>query len=127
MRRIDWTSIETGSTGRGIPDSNGCVDGIEFWIEFKQTKHWRAGLRPEQVGWLLRRTRAGGRTFVAIRRASDELWLYRGDMAAHLVSRSLKDLRLQTLGLWHGGPGAWPWDEIEKCLKIPALSMGYKT
>jgi len=57
---FDWVSIESGSTGGGIPDSNYCVrtndiTGIEGWIEHKQTDGWAVTLRPEQVGWIARR------------------------------------------------------------------------
>ena len=57
----------------GTPDYNDCVDGVEFWIEFKQTKEmpkradtpvFRDALRAEQVVWLYKRALAGGRCFI---------------------------------------------------------------
>ena len=27
--------IETGMTGSGVPDVNGCYAGVEFWLELK--------------------------------------------------------------------------------------------
>lgn len=57
----------------GTPDYNDCIEGVEFWLEFKQTKAmpkrpetpvFRDALRPEQVVWLYLRARAGGRCFI---------------------------------------------------------------
>lgn len=121
---IHWVSIETGGTGRGIPDSNGCRDGNEFWVEFKQTKTHSVGLRPEQVAWLMRRSRVGGSCFVAVRcrteagprrgPARDELWLFRGSDAVELKQDGLNCCL--HLGVWEGGPANWCWAEIERQL-----------
>lgn len=141
---FDWTSVETGGTGRGVPDSNYCakvemtagmaldpvldvsatvVKGVEGWIEFKQTSGWACTLRPEQVGWLVRRSMHGGRVFVATRRyhdghsraeATDELWLHSGQWARELKSEGLR--AVDPLGVWHGGPSGWDWDEIRRLL-----------
>lgn len=57
----------------GTPDLNGCISGVEFWIEFKQVKSmpkrpdtpvFKGCLRPEQVVWLYKRSRVGGRCFI---------------------------------------------------------------
>lgn len=113
-------SIETGGTGRGVPDTNYCLRGVEGWIEFKATKHWKIDKTeslPLQVAWIERRVRAGGRVFVVVRRAGSELWLLRPEAARALVTLSLRDLPPSTvLGRWHGGPGAWPWGEIAQIL-----------
>jgi hypothetical protein len=109
---VHWVSVESGGTSRGIPDANGCLDGKEFWIEFKQCAHWKVPLRAEQIGWLLRRTRAGGRTFIAVRRADTELWLFNGSGAKQLAELGLKACRDQAFGVWHGGPAAWDWAKI---------------
>ena len=114
LPQFDWTSIETGGTGRGIPDSNYCIDGVEGWIEFKRTLHWTAGLRPEQVGWMMRRTRHGGRCFIAIRRKTvskgvpvDQLWLYSGRDAQALHANGMR--AVEPLALYND---AWNWPEI---------------
>ena len=113
LPQVHWQSIESGMTGRGIPDTNGCCQGQEFWIEFKENKHWVVALRPEQIGWMLQRTRAGGRVFVALRRAVNELWLLDGAAA-----KDLRDLGLRrcpssaVLGVYSGGPRAWDWGDI---------------
>lgn len=122
LPQVHWQAIEVGLVGRGVPDTNGCHQGAEFWIECKSTDYWSINLEPEQVGWLLRRHRAGGRTFVAVRRrfaarprspACDELWLCRGSAA-----RELKDAGLDgappgaVLGRWHRGPKSWDWPSV---------------
>ncbi len=115
MPAADWCSIESGLTGAGIPDLNGCVGGCEFWVECKACTRWAVTVRPMQVGWPLRRARAGGRTFFAVRRrapagprrgdAVDELWLIRGSAAAELRDLGLRNNYPDILlGLWRGGP-----------------------
>lgn len=120
-----WQSIETGGTGRGVPDSNFCVGGVEGWVEFKKTEGWTVDLRTEQIGWLLERSVRGGRCFVVIRRKNqggprrgasvDEVWIYRGAMARRL---KLEGLRLQEGLIYHGtgGPGEWNWVKIAEAL-----------
>ena len=127
LPHMHWQSVETGSVGRGIPDSNCCHRGIEFWIEFKTTNAWSVDLRPEQIAWLLRRHRAGGRVFVGVRRqviagprkgpAVDELWLVHGWAAAELRQKGLKKISgPAVIGIYDNGPASWPWDKIERAL-----------
>lgn len=116
-----WQSIETGGTGRGIPDSNYCCDGIEGWVEFKQTEGWAVTLRPEQIGWLVTRSMRGGRVFIAVRRqhdggvrrgeSVDELWLLRGAAARELRTQGLQG-GVGVLGVWSGGPAGWDWQGV---------------
>jgi hypothetical protein len=126
---VHWQAVETGMTGRGIPDLNYCARGVEGWVECKQTTGWAVGLRPEQVAWLARRTRAGGRCWVAVRRkcpagprrvVADELWLVPG---THVVPLHREGLRAVlgdggAQGIWVGGPAAWDWREIAACLDL---------
>lgn len=67
LPRVHWQAMELGLMGSGCPDSNGCWDGTEFWVEDKHVDSEAAvvPLRPPQIGWILRRMRAGGRVFVA--------------------------------------------------------------
>jgi len=136
LPKIHWQSVETGGTGRGIPDSNGCglttdannsVVGIEFWIEFKVTAAWAVALRPEQVGWLTQRARHGGRVFVAVRRTSkggprsgppsDELWLLDGQYARDIKQDGLRKLPAGSLlSRSTGGPAQWDWQKIETAI-----------
>jgi hypothetical protein len=116
---VHWASIETGITEPGVPDLNGCSQGVEFWVECKATSGWTVTLRPEQIGWLDRRTRAGGRTFVAVRRhcsagahrsMADEIWLYPGHVARRLELLGLKGLR--PYAHFTGGPANWDWERL---------------
>lgn len=133
---VHWTSVETGGTGRGVPDSNFCIDGVEGWIEYKLTAGFAVNLRPEQVGWLVTRARHGGRCFVAVRRQcgegprrdkADELYLFAGFVARELrdeglrpfaVTKNAPTARRQAglLGCWTRGPSNWDWDEVRQLL-----------
>lgn len=119
-----WVSVETGLTEQGVPDSNYCVDGIEGWVEFKLSTTNKVHLRSEQIGWLERRSRAGGHTFIAIRFrhgggprkgvAIDQLSIYAGAVAR---SVALRGLAVPPLVRFEGGPSRWNWATVEKTLK----------
>lgn len=114
---VHWQAIELGVIGSGVPDTNGCHSAVDFWIEMKSTDTYAVGLEPEQVGWTLRRLRAGGRTFVATRRAHaggpkkgsavDELHLHEGWDAPILRAEGL--LAAPPLYVGSGGPSKWDW------------------
>lgn len=138
--QFDWCSIETGPATGGVPDSNYCAPrpdtgrakdawvglGIEGWVEYKQTGGWAVTLKPEQVGWICRRVRYGGRVWIAVRQqapagprreARDALWLVPGRYA-----REARELGLRGLAgalacpAWQGGPARWPWAEVARLL-----------
>lgn len=119
-----WQGVEIGGTGRGVPDSNYCSDGIEGWIEFKLSGAWSVDLRPEQIAWIERRTRARGRVFIVVRRKGeggprigpkfDELWLYRGADVRALAVGGMKELPPE--GRWAGGVARWDWEAVRKIL-----------
>ena len=130
LPEVHWQAIETGGTGRGVPDSNGCWRGREFWVEYKRTGTGRVPLRPEQVGWLSRRGRGGGRVRVAVRQVHkggprkgppvDALWLLEGVHAVDIVERGLHwDLASFVIRRWDGGPSRWDWDRVLWCLTHP--------
>jgi hypothetical protein len=111
-----WTSIET-LTVNGVPDAEFCFDASQGWIEYKFTSGYQVGLRPEQIGWALRRARAGGRSFVAVRRTADkvdELYIFAGADAARLKLLGLKVV--EPLGRFAGGPPAWNWERVSDLL-----------
>lgn len=118
---VQWTSVETGLTQAGVPDSEGAYRGAQWWIECKATSGWAVGLEVFQIGWHLRRAREGGTSFVAVRRATtagprrgaavDELWLFRGSDVAELKNKGLRG-GSQALGKWSGGPSRWNWGEV---------------
>jgi hypothetical protein len=114
LRGFDFVAVETGATAGGVPDLNFCKNGVEGWCEMKACMHWRATIRPAQVGWTERRMRCGGRVFVAVRRAYEELWMFHGSQI-----RALKTERVDAvpnLGHWTGGTAKWDWPEIERIL-----------
>lgn len=115
-----WQSVETWSTGRGVPDLNYCCDGAEGWIEMKRVNGWRCRIDPEQIAWMERRIRAGGRVFLAARRREppQTFWLFSGSAARGLASlREAQPLLSAT-----GNPASWPWPEIAILLTGAARS-----
>jgi hypothetical protein len=119
LPQFDWCSLESPLTGRGIPDSNYCHDGCEGFVEFKKTEGWAVQLRSEQVGWIMRRWRHGGRVWVAVRRKSAELWLVPGDRSIQLKCHGLKAVPAEH---WDGGPGAWDWERVAYLLAPPRVA-----
>jgi hypothetical protein len=130
---FDWVSVESGTTGGGIPDSNYCArvapgEGAEGWIEYKQTTGWAVTLRPEQIGWIARRVRHGGRVHVAVRQrapagplrtARDVLWLIPGRHAVRAREEGLRAAWRVGVDVhrWEGGPSAWDWRAIAATLR----------
>jgi hypothetical protein len=132
LRDLHWQALELGVLGRGVPDSNYCGDGVDGWVEFKATETHAVPLRPEQVGWILRRCRAGGRVFIATRRQhdggpllgdpTDELWIHEGWDAATLKAEGL----LSAPPVLHneGGPSRWDWGLVRGVLTEWVFSRG---
>ena len=126
LPQFDWQSIESGLTGGGIPDSNFCRDGVEGWIEFKQTPGHAVTLKPEQVGWIARRVRRGGRVWIAVRQkapsgprteARDALWLIPGRHAPQAKMGGLRAVEtLPGVADWHHGPACWDWQAVADVL-----------
>lgn len=66
---IHFQRIETGLTGSGVPDVNGCAKGKEFWIELKEIHRGKSlTLRPMQIAWMAKRSAVGGQVFVLARK-----------------------------------------------------------
>ncbi len=132
-RGFQWQSIETGGTGLGIPDSNFCSEGVERWVEFKQTEAWAVPLSPEQVGWHKTRHARRGLTLIATRRwhdggprkgaPVDELWIHTGEHVSTLYENGLKSA--PAVGIWHGGPEAWDWEAVGDALKYPTGRLAH--
>jgi hypothetical protein len=126
LPKVHWQAIETGVTGRGVPDINGCWNGREAWVECKGARGTRLDIvhvSPEQVGWCEARTRAGGRVFLAVRRrgsmtnAVDELLLYRGS-ALRLFIDGQRLTDVVSLVSCGGGPARWDWPRVAAHLFI---------
>jgi hypothetical protein len=126
-----WQSIETGGTGRGVPDSNYCIPyhdprsgrgGREGWIEYKECSSAKIGLRPEQIAWISRRTRSGGRVMIAVRYRheggtrkgdpADELWMLEGGGVIDIAQRGLTKDAVWVLLRTLGGPQGWDWGRV---------------
>lgn len=63
LPQVHWQRIETGRTGSGIPDLNGCYSGVEAWAELKVHPSKLSSL---QRNWLNARAKAGGNVWVVI-------------------------------------------------------------
>jgi hypothetical protein len=123
-------------TSPGVPDAHATAGPplCEFWVEFKRTSGWTVPLEVEQVGWIKRHVRHGGRAYVAVRRLSaggprsppaDELYLLWGGGAAAVRAGGLRAvvgnppaLPRVLLGSWAGGPAAWDWGTVGGLLVI---------
>ena len=105
--------IETGLTGSGVPDVNGCKKGQEFWIELKEIHSGNSlTLRPMQVSWLAKRAMHGGQVFVLARK-NDEIKLFHVDGlegAQQLVKDGFKSKALLTLTI------PYEWEALSSAL-----------
>jgi hypothetical protein len=114
-----WQAVETAMTSQGVPDHNFCVEGVEGWVEHKQTHTYRVTLQPTQPGWIFRRCQNGGRVFVAVRRWKcaavhgdvDELWIVPGAHVLLLAREGLEVVRTVSL-VQGGGPRNWSWARV---------------
>lgn len=128
LKMVHWQAVETGGSGSGVPDSNGCCKGVDFWVEHRHTNHWAVGLNPFQVGWIDRRHRAGGRVWIAVRQTrglEDNLWLFAGGVVRELAAEGLRCARERQR--WGGGPTRWDWGEVLRVLTFtaePAATAG---
>lgn len=124
LPRFHWQRIESGLTGLGIPDLNGCKNGIEFWIENKCVRvGHKIKFQPGQVGWIERRRRNGGKVFIAVRYqipggprrgpAIDDIRLFSGN-DVRALDTDPRGVRPLLSG--QGGPSNWPWGLVESYL-----------
>lgn len=124
MPRVHWQGLELGLMASGVPDTNGCYQGQEFWVEFKWTDTYAVGLEALQVGWILRRMRAGGRVFVATWRetaggprsgpAESALFIHEGWDAAVLRAEGL--LGAPPVLIVEGPQSTWDWGLVQATL-----------
>lgn len=63
---VDWMRLEN-LVGTGMPDINGCLNGVEVWVETKLVKGNRIHFEPMQPAWIRKRTRAGGKVYIFAR------------------------------------------------------------
>lgn len=126
LRDAHWQAIESWSTGQGVPDVHYCFPGgLSGWVEFKLCSANSVSVSPHQVAWAERYSRAGGRTFIAVRRRAalkrcaprDEIHLLSGLAARFLAKGGLSEVP-EDLYLYLGlsGPSRWDWDRIRAAL-----------
>lgn len=87
LRSWHWTAIET-YTEAGVPDAHFCHRGVSGWVECKRARGWVSDVSPQQVAWIERQLRAGGRVFVATRRGQT-LYIHFGSDARVLCTREI--------------------------------------
>jgi hypothetical protein len=78
----------------------------------------KVSISPEQVGWHMRRYRAGGLTFVAVRQLKkdvDALWLFKGSDIEELRDSGLRGEVIPIVKSI-GGPAKWNWPAIGSAL-----------
>lgn len=124
LRMAQWQAIETWSTGQGVPDMEYCFPkGKSGWVENKLTEANAVAIRSEQVGWIERRCRVGGRVFIAVRKlcragprrkAADELWLFHGRDVRALFLKGL--VGGTPLVCSKNGPERWDWEAVRRII-----------
>ena len=119
---VHWATIETGLSATGAPDSNGCHQGVDFWVENKRTTGWRVEVRPVQIGWAHQRIRHGGRVIYAVyqdrelRRGREQaIWIFSGRMASRLGELGVMPLQMEAMHMSSGEPRDWDWSAILEC------------
>lgn len=78
------------TAGTGISDVSACHGGVEVWIEIKVISGRKVYFRNSQKSWIVRRTQAGGRVAILIRK-DDAVSLYRGLDVVQLPSTPYKE------------------------------------
>jgi hypothetical protein len=115
---VQWSTIETATAEPGMPDLNGCWQGVDIWVEAKLTSGYSVLVKPSQVAWHTLRAANGGRSFFAVRRTKpfrhDELYLVRGNHAGKLRGLGLSAVPHACMS--SGGPANWDWDRVLKVL-----------
>jgi len=90
LKKPLWQRIETGGTGRGIADVFGVLEGHCCWVELKIARGNKVALSPEQVGWLIKFSRAGVRTFILVGTDKKTMYLFPGEEAREVLDSGLK-------------------------------------
>ena len=105
-----WQRIETGGTGRGIPDVFGAFEGECCWIELKIAKGNRVDLRPEQIAWLIKFGQTGLKTFILVGTDKRKMYLFPGLKAILVKDQGLKADSLLELN------APYNWSKLQEVL-----------
>lgn len=118
LPQVHWQGIELGGFGDGVPDTNGCYKGQDFWIEFKKEKSpGKIKWRPTQIGWIKDRVRHGGLVRIVIKYEHEsvpQLTMFDGS-ALFEWEGNYNDFGSnmgRCLGIWIGGERDWNWNDI---------------
>lgn len=105
-----WQRIETGGTGRGIPDVFGAYDEVCCWVELKVAKGNKVLLRPEQVAWLIKFGQTGLPTFILVGTDKRKMYLFSGLEAILVKDLGLKAEPLLLL------TAPYDWEKLQEVL-----------
>ena len=105
-----WQRIETGGTGRGIPDVFGAFGGECCWVELKIAKGNRVDLRPEQIAWLIKFGQTGLKTFILVGTDKRKMYLFPGLEAIIVKDQGLKADPLLELN------APYDWSKLQEVL-----------
>ena len=102
MRRGDRLTRIENLVGSGIPDTNGCFEGVEFWLEIKCPREPKRPSTPlfgsnhklttEQENFLIDQHKAGGLGWVYIETDKGLVLLISGEHAERINTMTLGDL-----------------------------------
>src|SRR5688572_29251316 len=87
----DYHGMRVENTaGVGQPDINICIEGIDIWIESKERRGNVIKIRPSQIAWIQKRSRAGGAVYIMVLH-NDTVALYNGNQARLLTDPATVD------------------------------------
>jgi hypothetical protein len=110
----------------GMPDTNVCIDGNEFWVELKAPTEPKRASTPlfgsnhrvlqSQKNWMLRQYKAGGKAFFLI--ATDKRWmLLPGHLADVMNEMSVPEMIRECLWIANDPPHRLEWPFFERALQ----------
>ncbi len=82
--------VENGSTDAGTPDTNICIEGVEFWMELKRQETFQ--IKATQISWSLRRTRNGGNVFIVCKMRNGELYIWDAKHSIRMLFEAQKPI-----------------------------------
>lgn len=105
--RLHMSRVENAVLA-GMADVEGCLDGVQFWIELKTearpvnpTTRVKPRFQPGQPEWHRKRRRAGGRTFVLLQVGSGgsaRRYMLPGELADRMAM-GMTEKRLEELSV----------------------------
>jgi len=131
LPHVFWQSLETGGTARGVPDTYFMYKGISGFIEMKKIDKNFINIDAFQIGWHEKFSRAGGKSYVAVRfkrertarkRAADTLLIFHGADIRKLQKLGAANFAHRALLVTSGGPGRWKWNKVAERLGISKIA-----